>query len=625
MCGIAGFIDYNKNQGLINLKKMTDSIKHRGPDGEGHLIWKEENAIIGFGHRRLAIIDLSEKAKQPMLYNDYAITYNGEIYNYKEIRKELEDLNYPFLTESDTEVIIQAFRAWGAECVHKFIGMFAFVIYDIRNHQIYFFRDRSGVKPLYIYQKNGLILFSSELKAFHTIGSFEKEINSEGVTLYFKYGFVPDSHCIFKYCKKVKPGNYVKYNLQTSESREVCYWDPFAFHNKVVPIEKDEVISELGALLVSSFQYRMISDVPVGVFLSGGYDSSLVAAILQRHNTSKIKTFNIGFEDPSYDESIYAEQVARYLGTDHSSFLCTVKQAQDIIPELTHYYDEPFADSSQIPTFLVSKLTSSHVKVALSADGGDELFGGYSRNLKILELQEKLSKFPSWSKKIISLVGQKISDTSLLTTNDRVKLYKLSQMIKDPSITNVFDQYPQYFSNNLLVEVINKDFYNNDSCNKKYLEKIYNNTNALLALDYNSTLSNDMLVKVDRATMASSLEGREPLVDHRLFEYLATVSPKYKIQNTNLKVLLKEITHSYIPKEIMERPKKGFGIPLSYWLKNDLKYLTLDFLAFNNINKFGILNTKKVLTEIDQHMQTKTSNDQLWLFLNFQMWCEKWL
>jgi len=625
MCGIAGFIDYNKNQGLVDLKKMTDSIKHRGPDGEGHLIWEEKNTLIGFGHRRLAIIDLSENGKQPMLYNDIAITYNGEIYNYKEIKRELINLNFSFYTDSDTEVIIQAFKAWGPECVHKFIGMFAFVIYDIRNHHIYFFRDRSGVKPLYIYQKNGLILFSSELKAFHTIKSFEKEINPEAVTLYFKYGFIPDSHCIFKFCNKVKPGNYVKYNLQTNESIEVCYWNSFTFHNDVVPNEKEEVFSELDALLVSSFQYRMISDVPVGVFLSGGYDSSLVAAILQKNNTSKIKTFNIGFEDPSYDESQYAEQVAQYLGTDHSSFLCTAKQAQDIIPELTHYYDEPFADSSQIPTFLVSKMTSSHVKVALSADGGDELFGGYSRNLKILELQEKLSKLPSWSKNIISLIGQKISDTSLLNTNERIKLYKLSQMIKDPTITNIFDQYPQYFSNNLLVEVLNKDFYDGNSNNKKKFEKVYDTTNALLALDYNSTLSNDMLVKVDRATMASSLEGREPLVDHRLFEYLATVSPNYKIHNTNLKVLLKDITHSYIPREIMERPKKGFGIPVSLWLKNDLKPLALDYLSYRNINKFGILNTKKVVTEIDKHMLSQDSNDQLWLFFNFQMWCEKWL
>jgi asparagine synthase (glutamine-hydrolysing) len=625
MCGIAGFIDFNMVHTISDLKVMTDSIKHRGPDGEGHKIWKEENVVVGFGHRRLAIIDLSENGAQPMVYSNVAVTYNGEIYNFKEIKKELQELNYTFNTNSDTEVIIQAYRAWGPQCVHKFIGMFAFVLYDINTKLIYFFRDRSGVKPLYVYEKNGLLLFSSELKAFHTIKLFEKELNSEAVTLYFKYGYVPDYHCIFKYCYKVEPGSYIKLNLRTKESSSVRYWNPFAFHVQTVPIDKSELHSQINELLISAFQYRMVADVPVGVFLSGGYDSSLVAAILQKYSTGKIRTFNIGFEDSEYDESGYADQVARYLGTDHLSILCTAIQAQEIIPDLTYYYDEPFADSSQIPTFLVSKMTTSHVKVALSADGGDELFGGYARKLKILKYHKNINKIPLFARKVIGEIGYNAAKTKLLSVPDRVKLHKLSLMFKDPSIENIFDLYLQYYSNKLLSEFISKDFYESDVTNIKKIGNNFDTINSLLLLEYNSTLSNDMLVKVDRATMANSLEGREPLLDHRIFEYLATIPSDYKIQNGELKILLKELTHKYIPREIMHRPKKGFGVPVSYWLKNDLKDLTLDVLSQRNINKFGVLNHDPVMTEIQKQMATNDSNDQLWLFFNFQMWCEKWL
>lgn len=625
MCGIAGFIDFNMSLALSDLKAMTDSIIHRGPNGEGHKVWKDENVIIGLGHRRLAIIDLSENGAQPMVYSNVGITYNGEIYNYKEIRQELRNLGFTFKTDSDTEVILQAYRAWGPQCVQKFIGMFAFVLYDINTKSIYFFRDRSGVKPLYIYEKNGLILFSSELKAFHNIKLFSKEINSDAVTLYFKYGYIPDSHCIFKYCCKVGPGSYIKLDLRTKELSKVCYWNPFTFHQQTFPIDKSKLHSEINQLLISAFQYRMVADVPVGVFLSGGYDSSLVAAILQKNSTAKIKTFNIGFEDSEYDESGYANQVAKYLGTDHLSILCTLKQAQDIIPDLTYYYDEPFADSSQIPTYLVSKMTSSYVKVALSADGGDELFGGYSRKLKILKYHKNINKIPLSSRKLIGEIGYRVAKTKLLSTPDRVKLHKLSLMFKDPSIENIFDLYLQYYSNNILSEIISKDFFEIEVTNKKMVENNFDTINALLSLEYNSTLSNDMLVKVDRATMANSLEGREPLLDHRIFEYLATIPSEYKIQNGELKILLKELTHKYIPKEIMHRPKKGFGVPVSFWLKSDLKDMTFDILSQRSINKFGILNADHVLKEIQKQFAKNDSNDQLWLFFNFQMWCEKWL
>ncbi len=625
MCGIAGFIDFNMVHTISDLKVMTDSIKHRGPDGEGHKIWKEENVVVGFGHRRLAIIDLSENGAQPMVCSNVAVTYNGEIYNFKEIKKELQELNYTFITDSDTEVIIQAFRAWGPQCVHKFIGMFAFVLYDINTKFIYFFRDRSGVKPLYVYEKNGLLLFSSELKAFHTIKLFEKELNSEAVTLYFKYGYVPDSHCIFKYSYKVEPGSYIKLNLRTKESSRVRYWNPFTFHKQTVPIDKSELHYQINELLISAFQYRMVADVSVGVFLSGGYDSSLVAAILQKYSAGKIRTFNIGFEDSEYDESGYAEQVASYLGTDHLSILCTAKQAQEIIPDLTYYYDEPFADSSQIPTFLVSKMTTSHVKVALSADGGDELFGGYSRKLKILDYNKKISRIPIFARKVIGEIGYSIAKTKLLSTADRVKLHKLSQMLNDPSIENIFDLYIQYYSDNFLSEVINKDFYVSEASNKKEIDNNFDTINNLLLLEYNSTLSNDMLVKVDRATMAHGLEGREPLLDHRIFEYLSTVPSNYKIKDNDLKILLKEVTHKYIPKSIMDRPKKGFGVPVSYWLKNDLKEMTHDYLSKDNISKFGVLNSNEVLKESQKQFSSNDSNDQLWLLLNFQMWCEKWM
>ncbi len=626
MCGIAGFVDFTKKLTLVDLRAMTNTLLHRGPDGEGQKVWSQQSSLVGFGHRRLAIIDLSDSGKQPMIHADIAITFNGEIYNYKELRIELLKRNYKFQTESDTEVIIHAFREWGPEFVHKLIGMFAFALYDMQNKCVFFFRDRSGVKPLYIYHQENTILFASELKAFHKINTFKKEVDPKAVTLYFKYGFIPNSQCIFKNCAKLSPGSYIKLNLFDKTLEKVQYWDPLKYHVPIKPVPEKELLDQLEDLLLSAFEYRMVSDVPVGVFLSGGYDSSLVTAMLQKNTTKKIKTFNIGFKDTKYDESAYAKEIARYLGTEHVSVICDKKEAQSIIPELTHFYDEPLSDSSAIPTFLVSKVTSKYVKVALSADGADEIFGGYKRNLQYLDLQKKIGLFPEPVRKIIGKLVSSFSGTPVLKTSERIKLYKLGRLLGDNSLLNIFEVMPQSFPENILKEIIIEEYYYDAKAysTEQSLE-IYNEINAMLSLDYKSTLTNDMLVKVDRATMANSLEGREPFVDHRIYEFMASVSPNYKIKEQSLKYILKKLTHKYIPAKIMDRPKQGFGIPISYWLKNDLKCLVLDFLNHNHINKYGILNPQKVLSEANKHMYSKDSNDQLWLLLNFQMWCDRWL
>ena len=385
MCGITGFIDYTTDTSEDTLSKMNTELTHRGPDDHGKSYFLHDHFSVGLAHRRLSILDLSNKGKQPMQFESLVIVYNGEIYNFREIRSELISHNYTFVSDCDTEVILKAFHRWGIDCVKKFNGMFSFSLLDKKTNKLFIVRDRCGVKPCFYYKKNNLILFSSELKSFHKHPRFEKRINTNSLGLYLQYGYVPEPFTIFENTFKVKAGTYLQIDLLRNHITEEQYWNVSSFYEKPrLNIDSLEASEELENLMQSSFDYRMVSDVPVGVFLSGGYDSSLVTALLQKESTKKLNTFTIGFNETNYNEANFANAVSKHLGTNHNEYYCSQQDVLNMLPGLCEIYDEPFADSSSIPTILVSKLAKESVSVSLSADGGDEIFGGYSKYTQCL-------------------------------------------------------------------------------------------------------------------------------------------------------------------------------------------------------------------------------------------------
>ena len=448
------------------------------------------------------------------------IILNGEVYNFKEIREELKSFGYSFHSDSDTEVIIKAYEQYGINAVHKFIGMFAFAIYDIKKQLIFILRDRAGVKPLYYFHKNNCLLFASELKSIYTYPGFEKEINQKAVTLFFKYGYIRAPHTIFKNTYKVQPGHYIKIDVSKNKVEDIKYYDVLDYYNKPkLKISEEDAGEELERLFTSAFQYRMVSDVPVGVFLSGGYDSAVVAGILQKNNVQKIKTFTIGFHEAKFNEAPHAKKIAEYLGTDHQEYYCTTKEAQDIFPRLADIYDEPFGDSSAIPTTLVSQFARKHVTVSLSADGGDEIFAGYNRHANLENLRNTLNRFPD----VLLKMGKKLSTVSLNLVPSLEKIHKVvraEEILTSRHDLELADVSCQLFKRRELKELLPQSdrevgLYN-------YIQKISNENdliNTCLALDYKTYMVDDILVKVDRATMSVGLEGREPLLDNRIVEF----------------------------------------------------------------------------------------------------------
>jgi len=619
MCGITGFVDWNKNSDARILTKMNDALVHRGPDGFGTEIFESVHGQVGFGHRRLAIIDLSENGKQPMFSEDrrYCIILNGEIYNFKEIRETLINDGDEFFSGSDTEVVLKAYRRWGLKAVDRFIGMFVFVIYDQIENSIIIFRDRAGVKPLYYYKDKDLFLFASELKSFHQHPGFIKRINQDAVALFFRHGYIDSPHCIFDKCFKLQPGHFLKLTIENRKFEIQKYWDCFDYYNlEKFDITYTEATKELESLLHSAFHYRMVSDVPVGVFLSSGYDSSTVAAILSQ--SQKINTYTIGFDESRYDESKNAAAIASHLNTNHHTLYAVEDNIGKIIEELVYYYDEPFGDSSAIPSCLVSQLAKENVTVALSADGGDELFAGYPKHYQHFNLYYYFSKIPNFVRipfRMLSRFSKFKHRENLFnskTTNDVLKS-KLETIV---------------FTNNELCEMLTYDYnlpktsfdtFNDLNENVGFLDK-------LLAVDYKTYLENDILVKMDRATMSASLEGREPFLDHRILEFAARLPESYKYEKEISKKILKDINKNYIPTNLMNSSKMGFGGPLTKWLNSvmydDLKRLMssesfpshiLNHAYLNNLVFYDFFNGSKKVWWYKVY--------QIYVFLK---WHEKW-
>jgi asparagine synthase (glutamine-hydrolysing) len=623
MCGIAGFVDFNKKITQQDLVNAANTLQHRGPDDSGIAVFDSVFAGIGLGHRRLSILDLSPLGHQPMYSDDkqVIIILNGEVYNFKEIRKELEQKGHRFQSNSDTEVIIEAYRQFGIDCLQRFIGMFSFVLYDTTVQKIFLVRDRAGVKPLYYYFADGCLLFASELKAFHQFPNFKKEIDHTALSLYFKYGYIRAPYSIFNNTHKLLPGHYAELNLQNQQLQLHKYWDVLDYYEKpTININEHEAIEHLDELCTSAFQYRMISDVPVGVFLSGGYDSSLVAAILQKNSTNKIKTFTIGFKDDKYNEANHAKQVAGHLGTDHHEYYCTTKEAQDIIPALPFFYDEPLGDSSAIPTILVSRLARQQVTVALSADGGDEIFAGYNRYDQLVQIKKITGRLPSFVR---------IGTASLLKSLPGIsqKHQKIADILASDGLVITNDILSRHFIKKELQQLL-KERPINDTLliDAGAVPQSIDFINTILGIDYKTYMVDDILTKVDRATMSVGLEGREPFLDQRIIEWAAQLPPRLKYNKGGKKYLLKQLAHQYLPEKIMNRPKMGFGIPFGNWLKGDLKELVLQTITEENLLIQGLFNQQYVLKLRDDFLSGKKNNDwQLWLIFIFQLWWKEWM
>ncbi|MGB4845503.1 MAG: asparagine synthase (glutamine-hydrolyzing) [Ferruginibacter sp.] len=633
MCGISGFTDFNHKTDRGVLEKMNRMLQHRGPDGEGYGIYNSKNAVIGLGHRRLSIIDLSEGGSQPQTFNGLHITYNGEIYNYAEIKKQLIDKGHHFQSHSDTEVILHAYYEWGSDALQKFIGMFAFVIYDETKQQLFACRDRAGVKPFFYYFKDGLFLFGSELKALMQHPDFKKEINTDAVAAFLQYGYVPTPHCIFNNAHKLKPGHFLTINLQNRQLETTQYWNVYDAYNKpTLDISLPDAITETEKLLTSAFQYRMVSDVPVGVFLSGGYDSSCVTAILQKNNTEKIKTFTIGVPDAGLNEAPFAKAIADHLGTDHTEYYCTQKEALEIVPQLPFFYDEPFADSSAIPTTLVSRIAREKVTVALSADAGDEIFAGYNRYDYMIKYGKKLQQIPGFMRKGAAALMNVIPADSIPLMNKKYLFHsryeKLKGLLKDPSEKQFFKSMSRQLNEKALSKLFKQNIADMSTAfdSVELKQEQYSTLSYMMAIDYQTYLVDDILQKVDRAGMSVSLEGREPFLDHRVIEWAAQLPLQYKYNQGNKKFIIKEIVHQYIPQQMMDRPKMGFGIPIAEWLEKDLKPFVDCYFDEAFISKQNIFNNEEIQRIKNSFYKGKAERaEKIWFILMFQMWYDKWI
>lgn len=582
MCGICGFYSKNNNWNQDDLVRMTRSMNHRGPDAEG--FYFEKN--VGLGHKRLSIIDLSENANQPMHSScgNYTIIFNGELYNFKQIAKEL---SIPLKTTSDTEVVLESYAKWGKQCLHKFNGMFAFAILEKENNSLFIARDRIGIKPLCYFWDGSLFAFSSELKALKKLDYINQRLKTKEASIhqFLHLGYIPGPDTIYRDIYKFPPGHYLEYSGSGCEINK--YWDAGEQINREPITNEREGKEKLETLLKDSIKKRMISDVPFGTFLSGGIDSSLVTAIAQSLSSKPVNTFSIGFEYGKFDESRYAEKIAGFLGTHHHKYTVTEQEALELIPKLNDIYDEPFADSSAVPTLMVSEIARKHVTMTLSGDGGDELFMGYGAYNWARRLNNPYIKA---SRKLISLL--------LSYHNNRSKrAAKLFQWNKATDIrSHIFSQEQYFFTQKEIERLLLPNYYNPISLGfaMKDLKRSLSPEEQQAFFDLNYYLKDDLLVKVDRASMHHSLETRVPLLDHNIAEFALNLHQNLKIKGKTTKYLLKQVLYDYVPESYFNRPKWGFSIPLVKWLKNELYFLQEEYLNEKIVKETGMVNCAEV-------------------------------
>jgi asparagine synthase (glutamine-hydrolysing) len=646
MCGFAGILTTTgfREDALADcVRRMTVPLAHRGPDDGG--IWTNEAAGVALGFRRLAILDLSPQGHQPMASASgrFVIVFNGELYNFKDIRSELERRGFRFRGHSDTEVILAAFEQWGVrEAVGRFVGMFAIAVWDGHRRELSLLRDRIGKKPLYVYREPGLITFGSELKALVAGPSFDRSIDRQALASYLRYLYVPAPKSIFRHVTKLPPAHILTISdaslpLPASEP----YWSlrEVALRGVTNPLvgSDAEAVGELDALLVEAVRCRLYSDVPLGALLSGGVDSSTVVAMMQQASNRPVRTYTIGFDEEDFDEATHAARVADHLGTDHTELLLTADDARSLIPRLPEIFDEPLADPSQLPTLLVSELARRHVTVALCGDGGDELFGGYNRYVYGTRMLPRVTRMP---RAIRHRVGAGLGAVPAAAwdrlhrctaavapglPNQRLgeRIHKLGTLMIEESVGGMYRsllsawQQPEELMTDCLAGEDQNEQILNGSEPPDLLDR-------MMLADQMTYLPDDLLAKVDRASMAVSLEVRAPLLDHRVIEFSWRLPGSLKVRDGVGKWILRQVLYRRVPKDLIERPKMGFSVPIDRWLRGPLRSWGADLLSSDGLGDSG-LNAEAINRVWKDLMECRRpAGAALWAVLMFQAWRERW-
>jgi len=643
MCGITGIFDIGAHDASHRdamcsmVEAMSDSLVHRGPNSSG--VWGDENAPLALGHRRLAIVDLSNHGHQPMHSQSgrYVVSYNGEIYNFRDMRRSLEDAGHQFTGHSDTEVLLAAIEHWGINtAVQKINGMFAIALWDRQSKELHLLRDRFGKKPLYVGWAGGQILFASELKAFAAQPDFQrkKTINPDVLALYMRLSYVPAPHCIFKNVWSIPAGQRmtlkygkVKMGQDLSALFEVYFDAGVQIQNRRAEANPklgfDDALSGLDHVMHKAVERRLISDVPLGAFLSGGIDSSLVVALMQEQMNAPVQTFSIGFNEPKYNEAEHARAIATHLGADHHEYYVDSNAVQDSLALMANIYDEPFADASQIPTFMIAREAGKDVTVVLTGDGGDEMFAGYKRHYQGAQVWRKLRLLPAPLRKALRGALQKTLPASLQCQNDKIN--RLLEVMDVGSLNNFYNGLSQQWHDSAsLVEksadmpLLNQDIRRQLQGLKPEEQMVY--------WDVLSHLPDRMMVKVDRATMANSIESRAPFMDVDVFDYAWSLTFAHKIHAGQGKYVVRELLARYLPRHLFERPKQGFTPPLNAWLNGDLKSWVAGLID----NKTAPANGYFDLHLIDKARQraalgSEADTLRIWNFVMFHLWYQRWM
>jgi len=644
MCGIAGMVDWRAATSADALRSIADAmietVRHRGPDAGD--VWVEAEGGVALGQRRLAIIDLSPGGAQPMHSADrrFVITFNGEIYNYRDIRRELQAAGHSMRSDSDTEVLLEACALWGVEAaIERAIGMFAFALWDRKTRSLTLARDRLGIKPLYYAASPERILFASQLKAFRPAPHWNPTIDEDAVVGYLRHAYIAQPRTIYREAEKLAPGHILTLR-EGSTSSPKCFWDLRGIavagqrRNDPVP-DPREAADRLDALLRDSVKLRMIADVPLGAFLSGGIDSSTVVALMQAQSTRAVKTFSIGFHESGYDEAQCAKQVAAHLGTDHTEFYVEPRHALDVIPHLADWFDEPFADPSQIPTYLVSELTRKHVTVALSGDGGDELFAGYNRYVWAERLARAVNLVPrplrgasaaalralapqTWNR----LFGFVPAAWRPALPGD--KLHKITTLLDNPQPDAIYRRLVSQWERPEEVAAAGRE-PRGPMWDPTIARDFHDLVPRMQFLDMITYLPDDILTKVDRATMAVGLEGRVPLLDHRVVAYSWSLPLEFKLRGGRSKWLLRQVLDRYVPRSLIDRPKMGFGVPIDAWLRGPLREWAESLLAPARLASDGFVRVEPVRRAWREHLEgSRNWQYPLWTVLMLQAWRARW-
>jgi len=651
MCGIAGIWGSVGSKDAI-VRRMTDALTHRGPDASG--VWCEESAGVALAHRRLSIVDLSPAGQQPMVSpcGRYVVIFNGEIYNHILLRNELGkelDRGIQWRGYSDTETLLYALGTWGLEkTLCRANGMFSIALWDHSEQTLTFVRDRFGEKPLYYGWVGGSLAFASELKALQAVPGWNAKIEPEVLESYLRFGCVGGHQSIFRDVFKLPQGSTLKVTRTDIHNNVLpepeVWWSAIsaassAKHNSQPELTQAQALSSVERSLNQSVGRQMVADVPLGAFLSGGIDSSLIVALMQAQSARKVQTFSVGFEDPRYDESLHAKEVAAHLGTEHTTLRATSKMALDLVPQLSDIYDEPFADASQIPTSLIARLTRQHVTVALSGDAGDELFGGYNRYVWVPRVWSKLRRMPLPTRNLLARLLKQVPASgydSMMALSSHVlpsrlhirtfgeKLYKLADVLACRSDRALYaglasmNRHPEY--------LLEPEHGSNNTPESLYpVLAGFNQVEWMMLMDTLNFMVDDVLVKVDRASMASSLEVRAPFLDPDVYAAAWRLPQDMRVRNGESKWALRQILYHHVPKELVERPKMGFAVPLDSWLRGPLREWAQDLLSVQNFDRFPQLNRQTINRIWAEHLAGKGHHaEQLWVVLQLLAWGRRW-